>query len=63
MKNRIHLDVAGFPTDEQAAEVSRLIDLAARPAEVGQSQAEPGEVTWVVLADPEENEFCMLSSR
>ncbi|RAG60738.1 hypothetical protein DN550_34645, partial [Burkholderia multivorans] len=42
-----------------AAEVARLLDLGARRVEVGQSGDEP----WVVLADPEGNEFCLLSSR
>jgi Glyoxalase-like domain len=35
--------------------VERLIGLGARPADVGQ-----GRVPWVVLADPEGNEFCVL---
>jgi predicted enzyme related to lactoylglutathione lyase len=54
-KNRLHLD---FRPDDRDAEVRRLIDLGARPVDVGQ-----GEQTWVVLADPEGNEFCVLSSR
>lgn len=57
MKNRLHLDVN--PSDrEQAEEVDRLLSLGARRVDVGQ-----GEVSWVVLADPEGNEFCVLSSR
>jgi Glyoxalase-like domain len=56
-KNRLHLDVN--PTDrEQDDEVRRLLDLGARPADVGQ-----GQESWVVLADPEGNEFCVLASR
>jgi predicted enzyme related to lactoylglutathione lyase len=58
VKNRLHLDVAPFAGDDQAAEVARLWALGATPADVGQ-----GEVTWVVLADPEGNEFCVLSPR
>jgi len=58
VKNRVHLDVAPYAADDQAAEVSRLRDLGASPADVGQ-----GEQTWVVLADPEGNEFCVLSPR
>ncbi len=54
VKNRIHLDVNATDRD-QAAEVERLLALGARPADVGQ-----GEQTWVVLADPEGNEFCVL---
>lgn len=57
VKNRVHLDVN--PTDrEQGEEVRRLLDLGARYADVGQ-----GDESWVVLADPEGNEFCVLASR
>jgi len=57
VKNRLHLDVN--PTDrEQDEEVSRLLDIGARHADVGQ-----GEQGWVVLADPEGNEFCVLADR
>jgi hypothetical protein len=52
-KNRLHLDLR--PLD-QAAEVARLEALGARRADVGQGP----EVTWVVLADPDGNEFCVL---
>jgi hypothetical protein len=55
MKDRIHLDLR--PGD-QAAEVERLIALGARRIDIGQ-----GDVTWVVMADPEGNEFCVLRSR
>jgi hypothetical protein len=57
VKNRLHLDLN--PTDrEQDDEVRRLLELGARRADVGQ-----GEQSWVVLADPEGNEFCVLASR
>jgi hypothetical protein len=57
VKNRLHLDVN--PTDgERDEEVRRLLGLGARQADVGQ-----GEETWVVLADPEGNEFCVLGDR
>jgi catechol 2,3-dioxygenase-like lactoylglutathione lyase family enzyme len=57
VKNRLHIDVN--PTDrEQSDEVRRLLDLGARHVDVGQ-----GEQSWVVLADPEGNEFCVLASR
>jgi catechol 2,3-dioxygenase-like lactoylglutathione lyase family enzyme len=52
VKNRLHLDLR--PKD-QAAEVARLEALGARRADVGQ-----GDVSWVVLADPDGNEFCVL---
>jgi hypothetical protein len=57
LKNRVHLDVnpVGCSQDE---EVARLIALGARRVDVGQ-----GEASWVVLADPEGNEFCVLSRR
>ena len=51
-KNRLHLDLR--PADQQA-EVDRLIALGAAPADIGQ-----GDSSWVVLADPEGNEFCVL---
>ena len=58
VKNRVHLDVS--PTDrEQDEEVRRLLELGARPADVGQGP----DVSWVTLADPEGNEFCVLSQR
>ncbi len=54
VKNRWHFDLA--PAD-QAAEVARLERLGARRADIGQ-----GDVEWVVMADPEGNEFCVLRS-
>ncbi len=57
VKNRLHIDVN--PTDrEQDEEVRRLLDLGARHADVGQ-----GGASWVVLTDPEDNEFCVLATR
>ncbi|MBA2364863.1 MAG: VOC family protein [Actinobacteria bacterium] len=53
-KNRLHLDLR--PKD-QAAQLRRLIDLGATEVDVGQSSDD----TWVVLADPEGNEFCVLA--
>ncbi|HSJ45028.1 MAG TPA: VOC family protein [Euzebyales bacterium] len=58
-KNRVHLDVAPLVDDNQDAEVARLRALGAQPADVGQAD----DVTWVVLVDPEGNEFCVLSPR
>ncbi|WP_026421498.1 VOC family protein [Actinokineospora inagensis] len=57
-KNRIHLDVAAHPGEDQHAEVARLRALGATPADVGQHNA-----PWTVLRDPEHNEFCVLTSR
>jgi hypothetical protein len=55
VKNRLHLDLR--PAD-QDAEVERLLALGATRADIGQ-----GQPSWVVLADPEGNEFCVLSTR
>ena len=55
VKNRLHLD---FRPDDRDAEVARMLRLGAVRADIGQ-----GEQPWVVLADPEGNEFCVLSSR
>ncbi|MDG4833579.1 VOC family protein [Solwaraspora sp. WMMD1047] len=54
--NRLHLDLRadGSSTDE---EIARLVKLGARLVDVGQ----PADATWTVLADPEGNEFCLLS--
>lgn len=57
-KNRLHLDLR---PDDQAAEVARLEKLGAKQIDIGQS-AEP-TCTWIVMADPEGNEFCVLRER
>jgi hypothetical protein len=54
LKNRVHIDVNPVGID-QAQELQRLLALGAREVDVGQ-----GQQTWVVLADPEGNEFCLL---
>ena len=54
VKNRLHLDLRPVGCSH-AEEVERLIGLGARRADIGQ-----GAVPWVVLADPEGNEFCVL---
>ncbi len=51
-KNRLHLDLR---PEDQDAEVARLEALGARRVNVGQ-----GEVSWVVMADPDGNEFDVL---
>ncbi len=55
-KNRLHLDLR---PDDQAAEVERLLALGASLADVGQDN---DLVSWVVMADPEGNEFCVLEA-
>jgi Glyoxalase-like domain len=56
VKNRLHLDLCadGVTTSE---ELQRLLDLGARRTDVGQAS----DASWVVLSDPEGNEFCLLS--
>jgi catechol 2,3-dioxygenase-like lactoylglutathione lyase family enzyme len=54
----LHLDVNATDRD-QDAELERLLALGARRADVGQT----GEESWVVLQDPEGNEFCLLRAR
>jgi len=56
IKNRLHIDLA---PDDRDAEVERLTGLGATRVDVGQGP----DVSWVVMADPEGNEFCVLSSR
>jgi predicted enzyme related to lactoylglutathione lyase len=54
-KNRLHIDLR---PDDREAEVERLVNMGARRVDVGQ----PDDVAWVVLADPEGNEFCVLAA-
>ena len=58
-KNRTHLDVSPRQDEDQSAHVDLLVALGARRVDVGQGP----QVTWVVLADPEGNEVCVLSPR
>ncbi len=57
-KNRLHLDIAPSDPVDQQAEVDRLVVLGATRIDIGQ-----GEVDWVVMADPDDNEFCVLIPR
>jgi catechol 2,3-dioxygenase-like lactoylglutathione lyase family enzyme len=57
-KNRLHFDLAPPVHEGQQAEVDRLVALGATRVDIGQ-----GEVSWVVMADPEGNEFCVLTPR
>jgi hypothetical protein len=60
LKNRLHIDLAPPGDTDLDTEVGRLEALGARRVDVGQDAA---RVSWVVLADPEGNEFCVLSAR
>ena len=57
-KFRLHFDLAPPLHGDQHAEVDRLISLGATRADIGQ-----GEVSWVVMADPDGHEFCVLTPR
>lgn len=56
VKNRLHLDLRAIGSTT-AAELARLFELGAKRVDVGQAP----DVSWVVLSDPEGNEFCLLS--
>ncbi|WP_199422549.1 VOC family protein [Actinotalea solisilvae] len=58
-KNRLHLDLAPHTSLDRDAEIARLLALGATRVDVGQGP----DATWDVLADPDGNEFCLLSSR
>jgi predicted enzyme related to lactoylglutathione lyase len=55
-KNRLHLDIAPAEDGDQRDEVDRLVSLGATPVDIGQ-----GPVDWVVMSDPDGNEFCVLN--
>jgi hypothetical protein len=59
VKNRLHLDLTPSSPDQQQVEVTRLLSLGATRTDVGQT----GDESWVVLADPAGNEFCVLSGK
>ncbi|WP_412543156.1 VOC family protein [Longispora sp. K20-0274] len=54
--NRVHLDIRPYPGGDVEAEAARLRGLGATAVDLGD-----GDVSWTVLADPEGNEFCLLS--
>ncbi len=58
VKNRVHLDLSPVGCD-QAEEVARVEALGAHRVDIGQGE----DASWVVLADPEGNEFCVLRTR
>ena len=53
VKNRIHLDLLP-PGDDQQTELTRLAALGATVLD-----AQPSGASWIVMADPEGNEFCL----
>jgi predicted enzyme related to lactoylglutathione lyase len=58
VKNRLHIDLNATDRDQEA-EVQRLVAMGAQHIDIGQRP----DQSWVVLADPEGNEFCVLRSR
>ena len=60
IKNRLHLDLAPHITDDRDALIDSLLARGATRASVGQDEP---KASWTVLADPEGNEFCVLSAR
>ncbi|MEO7268300.1 MAG: VOC family protein [Knoellia sp.] len=59
VKNRLHIDLAPHISQDRDAEIAALLARGATHVDVGQTN----DATWTVLADPEGNEFCVLSSR
>jgi len=57
-KYRLHFDIAPSAHGSQKTEVERLLTLGATEIDIGQ-----GEASWVVLADPDGHEFCVLTPR
>ncbi len=56
--NRLHFDLAPPAHGDQQAEVDRLVSLGATRIDIGQD-----DVSWVAMADPDRNEFCLLTAR
>ena len=57
-KNRLHFDLAPPAGGDQQTEIDRLVSLGATRIDIGQ-----GDVSWAVMADPDGNEFCLLTAR
>jgi predicted enzyme related to lactoylglutathione lyase len=57
-KYRLHFDLAPPVDGDQQVEVDRLVSLGAAPIDIGQ-----GDVSWVVMTDPDGHEFCVLTPR
>jgi Glyoxalase-like domain len=61
VKNRLHIDLAPHLSDDRDALIDDLLAKGATRADIGQGARD--DITWTVLADPEGNEFCVLSAR
>src|SRR5437660_652617 len=58
VKNRVHVDLASDSVDQQREIVAKALALGARRIDIGQGD----DVPWVVLADPDGNEFCVVET-
>ena len=56
-KNRLHFDLVPSVDSDLQAEVGRLLALGANRVDIGQ-----GAVSWVVMADPDGHEFCLVDA-
>ena len=56
-KNRIHIDLQAAGAEDMDAEIERVLGLGATRV----ASVEMRGMAWVVLADPEGNEFCLFS--
>jgi catechol 2,3-dioxygenase-like lactoylglutathione lyase family enzyme len=56
-KNRVHFDVCPIEGSTRDQEVERLERLGASRIGTGRTSA-----TWVVMADPDGNEFCVMNT-
>lgn len=61
VKNRLHFDLRPAP-GEQFDEVARVESLGGRRVDIGQGELRE-DMTWIVMADPEGNEFCILQGK
>lgn len=53
-KNRVHLE---FKTDDLKSEAERIVELGATLI----AEREFGDTQWIVMQDPEGNEFCLVN--
>jgi len=57
--NQVHLDLASASTGDQQRRIEALVSAGARRIDLGQAS----DALFTVLADPEDNEFCVLEPR
>jgi predicted enzyme related to lactoylglutathione lyase len=62
-KNRLHFDLAPPADGDQAAEVERLVSLGGTRLDAGGNGTGSGTDGCVLMADPDGNEFCVLTPR